>query len=457
MDILLIVVLILLNGLFAMSEMALSSSRKVRLLALQEAGEHGADTALQMMERPTQFLSTIQIGITSIGVLNGIVGEAAFSDTVAGWLQQWGAPSGAATIAATAVVVTLITFLTIIFGELVPKRIGQLYPETIARRTAPMMRTLGVMARPFIALLSASTSAVLRLMRMDTRRHASVTEEEISASLSEGVHAGLIEHQEHQMVKNVFHLDDRPLTSLMVPRSDIDWLEARATVVQAREQLTQMPSHSWYPVCRGGLDDVVGMVSLAELTQRADPQRLLEDVMVPVAFAPETLSGLDLLEQFRRPASRTQRDIAEVESPRGRLVMVVDEYGVVQGLMTPRDLLEAITGEWVDSAKTEEGWATLRSDGSWLLDGTMPVVELKSRLGLTEALPGEERGLYNTLAGLMMSVTGRLPQTGEIVHLQGWEFEVVDLDGRRIDKVLARTLSSDASTSTAQGRTITKS
>ena len=259
------------------------------------------------------------------------------------------------------------------------------------------------------------------------------------------------------MVKNVFHLDDRPLTSLMVPRSDIDWLEARATVVQAREQLTQMPAHSWYPVCRGGLDDVVGMVSLAELTQRADPQRLLEDVMVPVAFAPETLSGLDLLEQFRRPASRTQRDIAEVESPRGRLVMVVDEYGVVQGLMTPRDLLEAITGEWVDSAKTEEGWATLRSDGSWLLDGTMPVVELKSRLGLTEALPGEERGLYNTLAGLIMSVTGRLPQTGEIVHLQGWEFEVVDLDGRRIDKVLARTLSSDASTSTAQGRTITKS
>jgi putative hemolysin len=457
MDILLIVVLILLNGLFAMSEMALSSSRKVRLLALQEAGEHGADSALQMMERPTQFLSTIQIGITSIGVLNGIVGEAAFSDTVAGWLQQWGASSGAATIAATAVVVTLITFLTIIFGELVPKRIGQLYPETIARRTAPMMRTLGVMARPFIALLSASTSAVLRLMRMDTRRHASVTEEEISASLSEGVHAGLIEHQEHQMVKNVFHLDDRPLTSLMVPRSDIDWLEARATVVQAREQLTQMPAHSWYPVCRGGLDDVVGMVSLAELTQRADPQRLLEDVMVPVAFAPETLSGLDLLEQFRRPASRTQRDIAEVESPRGRLVMVVDEYGVVQGLMTPRDLLEAITGEWVDSAKTEEGWATLRSDGSWLLDGTMPVVELKSRLGLTEALPGEERGLYNTLAGLIMSVTGRVPQTGEIVHLQGWEFEVVDLDGRRIDKVLARTLSSDEPTSTAQGRTITKS
>ena len=454
MDILLIVVLILLNGLFAMSEMALSSSRKVRLLALQEAGEHGADTALQMMERPTQFLSTIQIGITSIGVLNGIVGEAAFSETVAGWLQQWGASSGAATIAATAVVVTLITFLTIIFGELVPKRIGQLYPETIARRTAPMMRTLGLMAGPFIALLSASTSAVLRLMRMDTRRHTSVTEEEISASLSEGVHAGLIEHQEHQMVKNVFHLDDRPLTSLMVPRSDIDWLEARATVVQAREQLTQMPSHSWYPVCRGGLDDVVGMVSLAELTQRADPQRLLEDVMVPVAFAPETLSGLDLLEQFRRPASRTQRDMAAVESPRGRLVMVVDEYGVVQGLMTPRDLLEAITGEWVDSAKTDEGWATLRNDGSWLLDGTMPVVELKSRLSLSEALPGEDRGLYNTLAGLIMSVTGRLPQTGEIVHLQGWAFEVVDLDGRRIDKVLARTLSirrpSRSTTSNAQ-------
>ena len=218
MDIVFIVVLILLNGLFAMSEMALSSSRKVRLLALQEAGEPGADKALQLMERPTQFLSTIQIGITSIGVLNGIVGEAAFSETVSAWLLVAGMPSAAAAVAATAIVVTLITFLTIVFGELVPKRMAQLYPETIARRTAPLMRTLGLVARPFIALLSACTAGVLRLLRMDARHPASVTQEEISASLTEGVHAGLIEQQEHQMVKNVFHLDDRPLTSLMVPR-----------------------------------------------------------------------------------------------------------------------------------------------------------------------------------------------------------------------------------------------
>ena len=433
MDILLIVVLILLNGLFAMSEMALSSSRKVRLLALQEAGEHGADLALQLMERPTQFLSTIQIGITSIGVLNGIVGEAAFSDMVSAWLVSAGMPTTAASLAATATVVTLITFLTIIFGELVPKRIGQLYPETIARRTAPMMRSLGVVVRPFIALLSACTAGVLRLMRMDTRRHPSVTEEEISASLSEGVDAGLIEHQEHQMVKNVFHLDDRPLTSLMVPRSDIDWLSARSTVQEALEQVRQGAVHSWYPVCRGGLDDVVGLVSLAELTQHAGEGQTLESLMVPAAFAPETLSGLDLLEQFRRPASRTQRS-----GQSGRMVVVVDEYGVVQGLMTPRDLLEAITGEWLDHASVQDSWATPRGDGSWLLDGSIPVVELKTRLGLSEDLPGADRGLYNTLAGLIMSVSGQVPATGARVQVQGWEFEVVDLDGRRIDKVLAK-------------------
>ena len=440
MDIVFIVVLILLNGLFAMSEMALSSSRKVRLLALQEAGEPGADKALQLMERPTQFLSTIQIGITSIGVLNGIVGEAAFSETVSAWLLVAGMPSAAAAVAATAIVVTLITFLTIVFGELVPKRMAQLYPETIARRTAPLMRTLGLVARPFIALLSACTAGVLRLLRMDARHPASVTQEEISASLTEGVHAGLIEQQEHQMVKNVFHLDDRPLTSLMVPRSDIDWLSARASVHEALEHVRQGVVHSWYPVCRGGLDDVVGLVSLAELTQQKDDQQLLENVMVPAAFAPETLSGLDLLEQFRRPTSRTQR-----AGQSGRMVMVVDEYGVVQGLMTPRDLLEAITGEWLDHAHVHDSWATPRADGSWLLDGSIPVVELKARLGLTDELPGEARGLYNTLAGLIMSVSGQVPVTGERVRVLAWEFEVVDLDGRRIDKVLATPVVSPAS------------
>ena len=453
MDIFFIVVLILLNGLFAMSEMAVSSSRKVRLLAMQEAGEHGADLALQLLERPTQFLSTVQIGITSIGVLNGIVGEAAFSESVSRWLVSAGWSATVATYAATAMVVTLITLLTIVFGELVPKRIAQLYPETIARHTAPLMRLLGVVARPFIALLSASTAGVLHLLRMDTRRQDSVTEEEISASLSEGVHAGLIEHQEHQMVKNVFHLDDRPLTSLMVPRSDIDWLSAKATVQEALDQVRQGAMHSWYPVCRAGLDDVVGLVSLAELTQQTAGDQLLETLMVPAAFAPETLSGLDLLEQFRRPATRTQRSAQS-----GRMVMVVDEYGVVQGLMTPRDLLEAITGEWLDHASVQDSWATPRGDGSWLLDGAMPVVELKTRMGLSESLPGEDRGLYNTLAGLIMSVSGKVPVTGARVQVQGWEFEVVDLDGRRIDKVLAKPLAPPEPASAApQGRVITKS
>jgi putative hemolysin len=175
--------------------------------------------------------------------------------------------------------------------------------------------------------------------------------------------------------------------------------------------------------------------------------------MVPAAFAPETLSGLDLLEQFRRPATRTQRSAQS-----GRMVMVVDEYGVVQGLMTPRDLLEAITGEWLDHASVQDSWATPRGDGSWLLDGAMPVVELKTRMGLSESLPGEDRGLYNTLAGLIMSVSGKVPATGARVQVQGWEFEVVDLDGRRIDKVLAKPLAPPEPASAApQGRVITKS
>jgi putative hemolysin len=221
MDVLLIVFLTLLNGVFAMSEMALSSSRKARLAALAESGDGGAYAALVLMEQPTQFLSTVQIGITSIGVLNGIVGEAAFSADFAYWLLAQGVPDSWASGLATAFVVTIITFSTILFGELVPKRIGQLYPESVARLSAPAMLALATLAKPFVYLLSASTSAMLKLLRVDVHGARTVTEEEISASLVEGVDAGLIEQHEHQMVQNVFNLDERPLTSIMVHRSDI--------------------------------------------------------------------------------------------------------------------------------------------------------------------------------------------------------------------------------------------
>lgn len=422
MDVLLIALLTLLNGVFAMSELALASSRKSRLSAMAQEGDLGAARALKLMEEPTQFLSTVQVGITSIGVLNGIVGEAAFSNDLAAWLVGFGIGPRPAAIAATAMVVATITFITIIFGELVPKRIGQLHPEAVARWVSRPMDWLARVAGPFVKALSASTQAVLKLLRIDTSRGRTITEEELAHNLEEGVDAGVIAHQERQMVQNVFHLDDRTLTSMMLPRPDIEWLDARLTPREALAEAAREGAHSWYPVCRGSLDDVVGVVSVAALlaVDEHDVRPIEAHALTP-AFLPETLTGMELLEQFRVQSTR--------------MVFVVDEYGVVQGLVTPHDLLEAITGE-LQPVLQAEAWATRRSDGSWLLDGLMPVSELKARLDIRE-LPEEDRGRYNTLAGLLQSVSGQLPAVAERIECSGWVFEVVDLDGRRIDKVLA--------------------
>ncbi len=432
MDFLLIAFLTLLNGLFAMSELAIASARKARLVVMEESGDNGASAAIRLMEQPTQFLSTVQVGITSIGMLNGIVGEAAFSGPVADWLTGLGMRHTAASITATALVVTGITFITIIFGELVPKRIGQMFPETVARWIAQPMTWLAVAAKPFVALLSLCTQAMLKLLRIDESHGRAVTEEEISASLEEGVDAGLIEEHEHQMVRNVFHLDDRPLTSLMVSRGEIEWLDAHQTVAEALDYVAgrgQKNAHSWYPVSRGSLDEVVGIISVAhllELGQQSD--ELLEAHVTPAAFVPETLSAMEMLEQLRTKS--------------GRMVFIVDEYGVVQGLMTPRDFLEAITGELKPDADVD-AWATPTPGGGWLLDGLMPISELKARLDIDE-LPLEDKSRYNTLAGLLMSVLGRLPQAGEQIDCAGWIFDVHQMQGRRIEKIKAhRALAAD--------------
>jgi len=429
MDVLLLALLTTCNALFAMSEMALSTSRRARLAALAESGDLGAEGALKLMENPTQFLSTVQIGITSIGMLSGIVGEAAFATPLAVWFETLGMRAGPASIVSTAIVVTCITLFTILFGELVPKRIGQLYPEPVARWVSRPMRGLATAAKPFVWMLAGATAMLLKLLRIDANAARGVTEEEISASLEEGVDAGVIEQHEHQMVRNVFHLDDRRLSSLMIPRADIEWMDASLTVAQALQQVAASSAfnlvHSWYPVCRQSLDDVVGVVSVARLLQLGTAhQGSIESVCQPASFVPETLTGMELLEQFRTRA--------------GRLVFVVDEYGVVQGLMTPRDLLEAITGELQPGVQTD-AWATEREDGAWELDGLMPVSELRARLGIRE-LPDEDRGRYNTLAGLLLSVSGRLPGVGERIECAEWQFEVIALEGRRVDKVLARPL-----------------
>jgi putative hemolysin len=427
MDFLVILVLTLLNGAFAMSELALTASRKVRLQTMADEGDAGAKAALELLDNPTQFLSVVQVGITGIGMLNAVVGEAAFGDGLAEVLERTFALSHKASgVTSTVLVVTAITFITILFGELVPKRIGQLYPEPVARVVSRPMLWIAIAAKPFVRLLSLCTHGMLRLLQIDTSDNRAVTEAEISASLEEGVDAGIIEEHEHQMVRNVFHLDDRTLTSMMLPRSDIEWLDASITVAEALQQASgaaEKNAHSWYPVCRGSLDDVVGVVSVARMLERGVRYPYGIGALVePAVYVPETLTGMELIEQFRTKAAR--------------MVFVVDEYGVVQGLITPHDVLEAITGELKPEVQ-EEAWATQQPDGSWLLDGLMPVAELKSRLDIEQELPHEDRGRYNTLAGLLMTVSGHMPSVGEKIVCAQWRFEVKELDGRRIDKALA--------------------
>jgi putative hemolysin len=427
MDFILIALLTLLNAAFAMSEMALTASRKTRLMAMAESGDAGAKAALVLNDNPTQMLSTVQVGITSIGMLNGIVGEAAFSEGVAQFLQNLGLAPKFAAPTATTFVVAMITFITLIFGELVPKRIGLLYPEAVARVMSRPMAWLAKVANPFVKLLTMCTQGVLKVMRVNTNNARSMTEAEIAASLDEGLDAGVIEAHERQMVENLFHLDDRPLTSIMVPRTDIVWLDADLTVEQALEKAggtkdaSVKTSHSWFPVCRGGLDEVMGLVSVARML-RSDSEDTLDSLASPAIYIPETLSGMELLEQFRAQSAR--------------MVFVVDEYGVVQGLLTPRDLLEAITGELKPQAAAD-AWAHQQADGSWLLDGLMPIAELKTRLDIDDDLPEEDKNRYNTLAGLLMAVAGELPQMGDTIDCGGWQFEVQALEGRRLDRIRA--------------------
>ena len=429
MDVVLLLFLIFLNSLFAMSEMALTASRRARLQVMVESGDSGASHAMALHDNPTKWLSVVQIGITSISVLNGIVGDAAFSAPFGRWLHEtFSLRDRVAEVAATAMVVITITFLSIVFGELVPKRLGLMYPETIARLVARPMEWLSVVARPFVRLLSWCTEATLKLMGVRSGPARSVTEEEIAASLEEGLDAGVIEAQEHTMVRNVFRLDDRQVGSMMIPRGEIVWLEATSTGADVL-RVVREAEHSRYPVCRGGLDDVLGVISAQKLLEQSiegHPVAVDQNLTSPV-YVPETLSGMELLEHFR--ASSAQ------------IVFVVDEYGEVQGMITVRDVLEAITGEFATETPADS-WAVRRDDGSWLFDGLIPTPELKDRLSLKD-LPEEDRGRYNTLAGMIMLLLGRLPDEADWVEWEGWRFEVVDLDGKRIDKVLVSALAED--------------
>ena len=423
MEIAILFALILLNGLFAMSEIALVTARKARLQKLIDEGDSGAAAAVKLGEDPTRFLSTIQIGITSIGVLNGIVGEAALAGPLALWLEALGVPMPFGSYAATGLVVVLITYFSIVVGELVPKRIGQSYPETFARLVARPINLLALATKPFVLLLSTSTRTLLRLLGVKETSGSPVTEEEIHAMLVEGTTAGVIESHEHTMVRNVFRLDDRQIGSLMVPRGDVVCLDLEESLEENLRRI-ETSDHARFPVVKGSMENILGVINARQWLSRALRDKangLADQPLQTVLYVPETITGMELLDNFR---------LSDVH-----MAFVIDEYGEVQGIVTLQDLIEAITGEF-QPRDPETSWALQREDGSWLLDGHIPVPELKDRLNL-DAVPEEERGRYHTLSGMIMLLTGTLPKVTDTVEWEGWKLEVVDMDGKTIDKILA--------------------
>lgn len=434
MDLLLLITLIVLNGIFAMSEIALVTSRHARLARLAADGDASADVAIRLGEDPTRFLSAIQIGITSIGILNGIVGEAVFASPFAAWLQTLGVSQRPSELGATILVVVVITYLSIVVGELVPKRIAQFNPEGIARLVARPIHILALITHPFVKLLSKSTDALLRMMGMSQQVERSLTEEEIHAMLEEGSEAGIIEQHEHDMVRNVFRLDERQVGSLMIPRADIEYLDINQPLEANLLRIAQS-DHSRFPVCRGSLSDLLGVTSFKQLFNQTvnGGQPDLTTQLLPCVFVTESLTGLELLAQFQGSGTH--------------MVFVIDEYGEVQGLVTLQDVLEAVTGEFIPPDNADR-WAVKREDGSWLLDGMIPVPELKDELEL-KSVPEEDKGRYHTLSGMVMWLLGRPPNVADVVEWEQWRLEVVDLDGKRIDKVLASRLSEPAQVSGA--------
>lgn len=425
MEIAILFALICLNGVFAMSEIALVTARKTRMQKLVDEGDSGAAAAVKLGEDPTRFLSTIQIGITSIGVLNGIVGESALAGPLKDWMIAMGLSAQYAGYLSTILVVVFITYFSIVVGELVPKRLGQTHPEALARLISRPINFLALATKPFVWLLSASTRGLLKVIGVKEDAVNAVTEEEIHAMLVEGRTAGVIESQEHTMVRNVFRLDDRQIGSLMVPRSDVVCLDIDDSFETNLLRIEQA-DHARFPVIRGDMNNIVGVLNarqwLASAVLSSGGSRELRDQPLQTAlYVPETITGMELLDNFRTS------DV--------HMAFVIDEYGEVQGIVTLKDLIEAITGEF-QPRDLESSWAVQREDGSWLLDGHIPVPELKDHLGL-DAVPEEERGRYHTLSGMIMFLLGRMPNEADVVDWEDWRFEVVDMDGKTLDKVLA--------------------
>jgi putative hemolysin len=426
-EIIVILLLIAANGLLALGEMAVVSARKARLLKRIEEGDPGARIALEMAKQPTRFFSSIQIGITLIGVLSGAFGGATLAEAIADRLARipWIAPYGEAI--GIGIVVLGITYLTLVLGELVPKRLAQNNAERIASRIARPLAALSRLGSPIVGLLSASTELVLRLLGAETPKTPSVTEEEIKLMFQEGTEIGIFNLVESDMIKRVLRLADRRVSTMMTHRTEVEWLDAEDPLDSLHHKIVST-QHARLPVGRGNLDELLGILEAKEylaLCLKAMPVEI-EPLLKDALFIPEAMTALEVLDKFKQT--------------RNHLAIVVDEFGGVIGIITPTDVLEAIVGGLPDTDEREEPRALQREDGSWLLDGAIPVDEVKDLLALI-TLPEEEYGNYETLGGLMMERLGRIPVSGDHFDWSGLRFEVVDMDGRRVDKVLVSGIS----------------
>ena len=424
-QILVLLLLILAGGFFALSELAIVASRKARLQRLVQEGNARAKTALALANAPNRFLATSQIGMTVISIVAGAYGGITLADKLAiplakvVWLEPY--QHGVA----VAIVVIVTSFCTLVIGELVPKRIALNSRERMALRVAPIMNALSYLASPLVWLLSHSTDAVLRLFHVRPSSEPPVTEEEIALLLEQGTEAGVFEAAEQDMVESVFRLGERRVAALMTPRPDIVWLDA-GDAPEAIAQKLRASGYSRFPVSEGSLDNLLGIAQAKDLLVHyleGGPLDLRAHLRAPL-YVPENLPAPRVLEAFKTGGAH--------------LALVVDEYGSVQGLVTLNDVMQAIVGEAANE-QSDESEALRREDGSWLLDGMLPVDEFEDLLELLP-LPEDERGHYHTLGGFVMAQMGRIPHAGEHFHWGEWRFEVVDMDGHRVDKVLATPL-----------------
>ncbi|MEH1837095.1 MAG: hemolysin family protein [Nostoc sp.] len=421
-EILIILVLIIANGVFSMSEMAIVSARKVRLQQLANQGDAKAKVALKLAESPNHFLSTVQVGISLIGILTGAFGGATIASRLAIYVKRVPLLAPYSDPLSFGIVVLLITFFSLIIGELVPKRLALNNPERIASIVAIPMQALAAIASPIVYLLSASTDLILRVLGITASTEPQVTEEEIKILIEQGTEAGTFEEAEQDMVERVFRLGDRPVSYLMTPRPDIVWLDLEDSADENRQKMVDS-AYSRYPVCQGGLDNVLGVIPVTDLLARSfrgEPLDLTMGLRQPV-FVPESTRGLKVLELFKQTITH--------------MALVVDEYGVIQGLVTLNDIMSEIVGDVPSTDGQDQPQAVQREDGSWLLDGMLPVEEFLELFGM-EQWESEERGSYQTLGGFVITNLGRIPAAADYFEWQSMRIEVMDMDGNRVDKVL---------------------